>query len=252
MKKKIIIGNWKMYGGLPNIKSLCDLLNLGTCDFVGNLLDIVLCVPAPYFDYVRSNVHSNISIGAQNISQYNDGAFTGEISASMIKEFYCAYTLIGHSERRMLFGDNDNVIQKKIIQALNYNIVPIVCVGETLNQRLNNQSYDAVLKQITNIFYCSHNGIDNIILAYEPVWTIGTGVAATLTQIRDMHKFISFTVKNINEYFSKKIRIIYGGSLSPCNAMQIFALDNVDGGLVGNCSLSSKYFISIINKLLLN
>lgn len=249
MRKKIIVANWKMNGSFVIVKNLCESFN--NTYFFNKNIDIVLCVPFPYLDYVRNNIHMhNVSIGVQNISQHDSGSFTGEISISMIQDFNCLYVLVGHSERRYLFNDNFTVISEKIRQILSHGLIPILCIGENKDEYLSNNSCNVLKEQIHScILQLPYSQLINIIIAYEPIWAIGTDLAASVSHIKKIHKFIRSSLKDINSTISENIKIIYGGSLNPSNASKIFALPNVDGGLIGRCSLNSKDFISIINQI---
>jgi len=245
VRRKIIIGNWKMNGSLASIKSLCESLH--EISKAKKNTDIAVCVPAPYLDYVRQNI-CGIAIGAQNVSQYDQGAFTGEISVHMLKDFGCEYVLLGHSERRSLFGEDNISVAQKAQKALDHGLVPVVCIGETFEQRLSGDLNNVLSEQLRS-FMCqlSLKQLSNIIIAYEPVWAIGTKVAATSAQIQQVHSFIRQTITKTDENLAKNIRIVYGGSLKSSNASEILSLQDVDGGLVGGASLDGREFAAIVN-----
>ena len=246
VRRKIIIGNWKMNGSLASIKSLCESLH--QVSSATKDVDIAVCVPAPYLDYAQQNMHG-VGLGAQNVSQYDQGAFTGEISVHMLKDFGCQYVLLGHSERRALFGENNVSVLQKAQKALDYGLVPIICIGETLEQRLSGALNGVLSEQIGSFMrQLSSKQMENIIVAYEPIWAIGTNVAATSAQVQQVHAFIRQTITKIDENLAKKIRIVYGGSLKPSNASEILSLQDIDGGLIGGASLDGKDFAKIINK----
>lgn len=243
--KKLVIGNWKMNGSLWSIKQLCSHLNqIGKLDNV----EVIVCVPSIYLDFVSKSINS-ISIGAQNISEYSNGSYTGEISVTMLKDFGCKYVIIGHSERRMMFHDTDIVVSKKIKQVLDNGLVPIMCVGETSSER-NNGELELVLKRqislaLSNI---SVQNVKELIIAYEPVWAIGSGVSAELHQIDEAHFFIRQVLTKINEKLAKKSFIVYGGSLNYSSAAKIFSLNSVNGGLIGGASLIGEEFCKIVKQ----
>ena len=247
LRKKIIIGNWKMNGSFTNIKSLCESLNQNLNKIIEKV-DITVCVPSPYLDYVQKNIFG-ISLGAQNVSQYDKGAFTGEISVHMLKEFGCKYVLLGHSERRIFFSENNNAIIEKAKKSLEYGLIPIICIGETLEQRLSGNLYNVLVNQLESfINVLSFKQFSHIIIAYEPVWAIGGKSAATLEQIEKAHTLIRTIILESNKKnLAEIVRIIYGGTLKASNASDILFLKGVDGGLVGGSSLNAKEFSKIIN-----
>lgn len=246
MRKKIIIGNWKMNGSLASIKFLSE--SLGKALKLKNKIDVVVCVPAPYLNYVKENIPSGIFLGAQNVSQYDQGAFTGEISVHMLKDFNCKYVLLGHSERRTLFGEVNISVAQKMKKALDHALIPILCIGETSEQRLSGNLNSVLLEQLES-FMCRSflKQLSNIIIAYEPIWAIGTKVSATPDQIQQVHNFIRQFITKFDKNLAKKIRIIYGGSLKSSNVLDVLSLQDVDGGLIGGASLNGEEFAKIIN-----
>ncbi|MBK6933719.1 MAG: triose-phosphate isomerase [Bacteroidales bacterium] len=249
MRKKIVAGNWKMN---PNYDEAIDLLNFLKdnipTDHSG--VDIIICPPFIYLIEAKKIFNrQDIYVGAQNVSSFTNGAYTGEISAAMLKSININYTIIGHSERRQYFGEKEENFSKKIKLCLQEHITPIYCVGETLEQRNNGEQLKVVEKQISEALYnLSDDEIAKIIIAYEPVWAIGTGVNATPDQAQQMHVFIrELIAKKYNQTISQGIIILYGGSVKASNAKELFSMPDIDGGLIGGASLKGKEFTSIIN-----
>jgi triosephosphate isomerase len=249
MRKKIVAGNWKMN---PNYDEAIDLLNFLKdnipTDHSG--VDIIICPPFIYLIEAKKILNrQDIDVGAQNVSSFTNGAYTGEISAAMLKSININYTIIGHSERRQYFGEKEENFSKKIKLCLQEHITPIYCVGETLEQRNNGEQLKVVEKQISEALYnLSDDEIAKIIIAYEPVWAIGTGVNATPDQAQQMHVFIrELIAKKYNQTISQGIIILYGGSVKASNAKELFSMPDIDGGLIGGASLKGKEFTSIIN-----
>ena len=245
MRRKIILGNWKMNGNFSDISILCSGLNAIKKDTV----DLVVCVPFVYLDFVRSKIN-NIKIGAQSVSKYDNGAYTGEISASMLKDLDCEYVIIGHSERRTLFNETNEIVAQKAKEATSHDIVPIICVGENLDERNTGRLEHVIETQVEILFqHLSLSDLEDIVIAYEPLWAIGTGLAATPSQVQSAHQFIRSIVAKFNAALAKNIRIVYGGSLNISNAKMLLNLDDVDGGLVGGSSLDCTAFSEIINQV---
>jgi triosephosphate isomerase len=247
MRRQIILGNWKMNGSLVDISSLCTTLNYSLS--AKQYIDIAVCVPFIYLDFVRLNIAQGISLGAQNVSQYNNGAYTGEISSLMLRDFNCEYVIVGHSERRTLFKETSHIVAKKAKKSIDVGIKPVVCVGETLEERNSGNLEIVIESQIEVLFqHLSKRDMEELIIAYEPLWAIGTGLAATPEQVQSIHAFIRSVIMKFNESLARKIRIIYGGSMNSSNAKDLLSLDHVDGGLIGGASLSGKDFNSIISQ----
>jgi len=248
MRKKIIAGNWKMnntlqesIGLINGIKSEISKLEL-KCD-------LIICPPFTSLQIANSLIKdSNIKLGAQNMFYEESGAFTGEISAPMLKSVGCEYVILGHSERRAIFGETDDLINKKIKKAIDSNLKPIFCVGETLEERENGITFDVINRQIVEgLKNISVDEINNVIIAYEPVWAIGTGKNATPEQAEEVHIFIRNLIKKIyNEEISNQIVIQYGGSVKPENAKDLLSQPNIDGALVGGACLKADSFAKII------
>ena len=252
MSKNIIIANWKMNLQYDEVKKLTSNIIKGIDDNF-NETKKILCVPFIYIKTVQKllNDKENIFVGAQNCNENQDGAFTGEVSCSMLNSIGIKYVIIGHSERREYYYESDEIIKNKIFQAINNNIIPIFCFGETLEARENKSYYNCVESQIEkSLFRLNSNQISNIILAYEPVWAIGTGKVPELNEIEQMHKFIREKIKSkYDKLISRNISILYGGSVNSSNAKNIFNLPNVNGGLIGGASLNSDEFLRIVKEL---
>ena len=252
MSKNIIIANWKMNLQYDEVKKLTSNIIKGIDDNF-NETKKILCVPFIYIKTVQKllNDKENIFVGAQNCNENQDGAFTGEVSCSMLNSIGIKYVIIGHSERREYYYESDEIIKNKIFQAINNNIIPIFCFGETFEARENKSYYNCVESQIEkSLFRLNSNQISNIILAYEPVWAIGTGKVPELNEIEQMHKFIREKIKSkYDKLISRNISILYGGSVNSSNAKNIFNLPNVNGGLIGGASLNSDEFLRIVKEL---
>ncbi len=251
MRKKIIAANWKMNLNYSEAMSLTDAL-VNSVGVTGNY-DLILAAPFIYLHDLVNRIQNqpNFSIAAQNCYSEGNGAYTGEVSVSMLSSIGVEYVLIGHSERRTIFSENDALIAKKISITLQNGLIPIFCCGENLSQRKAGQHFDAVESQLQNgLFHLDKTRIRKSIIAYEPVWAIGTGLNATANEAQEMHLFIRQKIeKKYNDNLSKEISILYGGSVSEKNAFEIFNCPDVDGGLVGGASLKAEVFLSIIQSM---
>lgn len=271
MHKKIV-ANWKMNGNLKfcqdiasNTVSLFNTIKINT--YIENTSEIIICPPtiylSPLYTYLEneSSVPKNkitqmptqIHIGGQNCSNHDSGAYTGEISAKMLKEVGCKYVIVGHSERRINHGENNDIINNKIIQAYTHGLIPIICIGESIDTFNNNETENFLYTQIQSIQQCfeslTNNGINivssqnnEIIIAYEPIWAINNGKSADNNTIEKIHKFIKETFSNLNN----KIEVLYGGSVNENNSSEIIKIDNVDGFLVGGASIKIDTWKNII------
>ncbi len=245
MRRKFIGGNWKMNGSRDEAALLINGLVTGLAGFDG--ADVVVFPSFVYLSQVKELLSdSPIAFGGQNMSQFDQGAYTGEISGPMLKEMGCRYVLVGHSERRQIFGESSELIAEKFEAALNHRLTPVLCVGETREEREANQTEQVVLEQLNAVI--SAVGIEALarsVIAYEPVWAIGTGLTATPDQAQEVHVFIRKTLALQSKIVAQEIRIIYGGSVKADNAAEIFSMPDVDGGLVGGASLKAKDFVVI-------
>lgn len=243
MREKIVAGNWKMNLSISDAKSLWYELNSSEYENV-----TVLAFPPSLYLSEFAESQKSVRIGAQNIYSEENGAFTGEISAEMLSSCNIPYTLVGHSERRQLFDEKDELLKNKVDAALKADVKVIFCCGEPLEIRKRNTQTEYVLKQIENcLFHLSNEDLKNITIAYEPIWAIGTGETATPEQAQEMHAAIRGEMKDKFGNAGENVSILYGGSCKPSNAKQIFEKDDVDGGLIGGASLKYEDFVAIIN-----
>ena len=243
MKKKLIAGNWKMNGSLASNEALVQALVAGAPK-EGCLMAV--CVPSPYLAQVQKLVvGSAIAVGAQDVSQHESGAFTGETSVLMLREFGVRYCLVGHSERRQYHGETDAVVALKAQRALAGGVTPIVCVGETLAEREAGRTEEVVKRQLAAVIHANGHCISEIVVAYEPVWAIGTGKTATVEQAQQVHAVLRAQLHAATPN-ADRVHILYGGSMNAANAAQLLAQPDIDGGLVGGASLKAQDFLSII------
>jgi len=248
MRKKLVAGNWKMNMNVADSLSLVGSI-ISKISEVNSDTDIILFPPfTSLYAVTEKFPSSNFSIGAQNIHHKDEGAFTGEISADMVVSCGCKYVLIGHSERRQYFFEDDYLINLKLKKALKANLKPVLCVGESLEQRENGSYEKVVDNQVTLCLRdVSKEEAKNITIAYEPVWAIGTGKTATPEQANSMHKMIRTSVKNIfGDEIAESMRILYGGSVNDKNSGELFSQSDIDGGLIGGASLKPDSFVNII------
>jgi triosephosphate isomerase (TIM) len=253
MRSKIVAGNWKMNKNFEEANTLASEIMGMVADEVKGNVKIIFCVPFPYLIPLRNLLGSNakISIGAQNCSEHESGAYTGEISAPMLKSINIPYVILGHSERRQYFGENGKLLAKKVDVALKHGLIPIFCCGEPLEVREKNQHEKLVTEQISeSLFHLDETSLRKIVIAYEPVWAIGTGKTATSQQAQDMHAVIrKHLASKYGQALADDISILYGGSVNAANAKELFANADVDGGLVGGASLKSREFTEIIKSV---
>jgi len=236
MRARLVAGNWKMHGSLRVNAALLDALKVG----LKPSDNVAVCAPFPYLAQVSTALAgSSIAWGAQNLSEHDGGAYTGEVSGAMLKEFGCRYAIVGHSERRALYGEDDARVAAKFVAARRAGLTPILCVGETLEQRERGETENVVERQLDAVVAAAGAAaLADAVLAYEPVWAIGTGRNATPQQAQDVHAFLRGRL-------SGEIAILYGGSVKPGNAKELFAMPDIDGGLIGGASLAAPDFIAI-------
>ncbi len=246
MRRNLVVGNWKMHGSKAQISELIRLLKTGIRE-VGEKVEVGLCPTHLHIDLVAGLIEATrIKLGAQNAYLKESGAFTGEVSVSMLADYGVSFVLVGHSERRELFGDSDAIIASKFLAAQHFGVQPILCVGESLQQRQQNATAEVVLGQLDAVISATGIGaIAKSVVAYEPVWAIGTGQSATPDQAQEVHKLIREHLAAKNTDVARQTRIIYGGSVTAGNAKKLFAQADIDGGLVGGASLQAEEFISI-------
>jgi triosephosphate isomerase len=245
MRQKLVAGNWKMHGGLKtNLQLLQDVL-AGAADLRG--MSVAVCVPFPYLAQAQSVLTGTpVAWGAQNVSEQAQGAFTGEVSAAMLNDFSCRYVLVGHSERRAIYGETDALVADKFAAALAAGLIPVLCVGETLDQREAGQTVavvsaqiDAVLKRVGVAAFAK------AVIAYEPVWAIGTGRTATAEQAQEVHAAIRAQIASADATVAAGLQILYGGSMKPGNAVELLGMPDIDGGLIGGAALVAADFLAI-------
>src|ERR1700712_4174312 len=250
MRKKIIAGNWRMNMDYQEGLSLfSEVINMAHDEVTGKQM-VVVCSP---FIHLHSLVqmakgYSKVSIGAQNAHQAESGAYTGEISAKMLKSVGVVYVILGHSERRQYFGETNELLAKKTDTALANDLKPIFCIGETLQEREANQHFDIIKSQLVEgVFHLDAVQFGKLVLAYEPVWAIGTGVTASSDQAQEIHAFIRKEIAvKYDQAVANATTILYGGSCNPKNAPELFACADIDGGLIGGASLKSRDFVDIL------
>ena len=250
MRKKIVAGNWKMnldYN--EGLTLFSEVINMVKDEVTGHQ-QAVVCSPFIHLHSLAqlAKGYNKVSIGAQNAHQAESGAYTGEISAKMLHSIGVAYVILGHSERRQYFGETNQLLAKKTDTALKHDLKPIFCIGETLEEREAGRHFDVIKTQLQEgIFHLSHEQFAHLVIAYEPVWAIGTGKTATLEQAQEIHAFIRIELAaKYNQQLAADTSILYGGSCNPKNAPELFAQPDIDGGLIGGASLKSRDFVDII------
>ena len=243
MKSKLIVGNWKMNGGLEANASLLSAIQVGMS---GVTCRAAVCVPAPYLAQMQALLTGSAIVwGAQDVSAHASGAYTGEVSAAMLHDFGVRYCIVGHSERRQYHGESDALVATKVQQALSVGITPIVCVGETQAERAAGQSEAVVKRQLAAVIHTNGHCISEIVVSYEPVWAIGTGVTATPEQAQEVHALLRKQLHAASPH-ADRIAILYGGSMNAANAASLLAQPDVDGGLIGGAALKAPDFLSIL------
>lgn len=246
MRTPLVAGNWKMNGSRESSAELLGALVRGLED--GVTAEVLVCPPFIYLaDAQRLLRGSEILLGAQSLCAEESGAFTGEVSASMLQDFDCTHVIVGHSERRALYGEDDALVARKFMAAIKTGLVPVLCVGETLEEREQGVALDVIRRQIKAVLAAA--GIEaftQAVVAYEPVWAIGTGKTASPEQAQEMHREIRSILAAENATIADSLRILYGGSVKASNAAELFAMPDIDGGLVGGASLDAEQFLSIV------
>lgn len=240
-----VAGNWKMNGSASAVDAFATDVTKAGADLS---CDLAVCVPAVYLERIKNALDgSRVTVGAQNLAgEAEPGAFTGEINGAMLAEVGCDYVIIGHSERRAMYGETDDVVVTKTKAAAAAGLRPIVCIGETLEQREADQTEAVLAAQLNAVLSgCSADELKDLVLAYEPVWAIGTGRSATPQQAQDVHVFLRTQIAERDATMAASLKIIYGGSVKPDNAAEIFAGEDVDGALVGGASLKAESFLDI-------
>ncbi len=245
MRKKLVAGNWKMHGGLAANQRLLEGLKSSAARWAG--VSSAVCAPFPYLQQVRDSLRgSPIAWGAQTLSEHDVGAYTGEVSGAMLREFECRYVIVGHSERRQLYGERDAQIAAKFQAAQRAGLTPILCVGETLAEREQGATEEVVGRQLDAVLNSAGvAALREAVLAYEPVWAIGTGRTAAPEQAQAVHRFLRERVAGHDGAVAAEVQILYGGSVKAANAAELFTMPDLDGGLIGGASLVAEDFIAI-------
>lgn len=247
MRRPLVAGNWKMNGSKTSAKRLVEEIKAG----IGSLgnVEVSVCPPFVYLQAVAEMLDgSDVALGAQNLCQIPEsGAYTGEISAAMLNDFGCRYVIVGHSERRHIYRESDDLVAEKVAVAVGASLTPILCVGELLEEREAGQTEDVVSRQLDAVL-AMEGGVEMLrsaVIAYEPVWAIGTGKTATPEQAQEVHRFIRARIAGHDTALADSIRLLYGGSVKASNAGELFAQEDIDGGLIGGASLKSDEFLGI-------
>ncbi len=240
MRGKLVVGNWKLNGSLQQNDLLLAQVRAGWTERDGR--KIAVCVPFPYLWQAQAALSGSvIAWGAQNVSEHAGGAFTGEVAAGMIAEFGCTYAIVGHSERRSLYGESDVTVAAKAAAAIDVGLIPVVCVGETQAERAAGSTESVVLRQLDAVLSRLGQRIAKVVLAYEPVWAIGTGLNATPAEAQAVHKLLRRKLGAVGS----DVLLLYGGSVKAGNAGSLFAMPDIDGGLIGGASLKADEFLAI-------
>jgi triosephosphate isomerase len=247
MRRKLVVGNWKMNGSLAANSALLSDIVAGLAVPDANVAQCAVCVPAPYLAQCQSQLSaSDLAWGAQDVSAHASGAYTGEVSVAMLSDFGCRYVIVGHSERRAFHAEDDALVAKKTVAAIAAGLIPIVCIGETLEQREAGQTAAVVAEQLGVVLAAiGAANVGKIVLAYEPVWAIGTGKTATPQMAQDVHALLREQLAQANAAAAGGVQILYGGSMKPDNARQLLAMPDIDGGLIGGAALKASDFLAI-------
>ena len=244
MRGRLVAGNWKLHGNRASNPALLDAVLAGTAAL--NDVECAVCVPFPYLAETAARLSgTRLGVGAQDVSEHASGAYTGEVAAPMLADVGCKFVLVGHSERRALFGDTDARVAAKFAAAQKAGLTPILCVGESLAEREASRTEEVVGKQLEAVLSSGAASLGRAVVAYEPVWAIGTGRTATPQQAQAVHAFLRGKVAARDADVAARLRILYGGSVKPANAAEIFAMEDVDGGLIGGASLVAEDFLAI-------
>lgn len=247
MRTPLVAGNWKMNGSRGSIEELVAGIKNQLSELSGAQLEILLCPPAIYIPQVVDSCSgTGLMVGGQNAAAHESGAYTGEISPVFLKDFGCSHVILGHSERRQLFAETDELIAEKFELAQREGLTPVLCIGETQAQRESGETFAVVQQQLLAVMdKLGVKALENSVLAYEPVWAIGTGLTATPEQAQEVHQQIRSLVAEQDESVANGLRILYGGSVKASNAASLFACPDIDGGLIGGASLDASEFMAI-------
>ncbi len=245
MRTKLIAGNWKMNGSLADNEQLCKAILAGMN--ASQTAGVAVCAPAVYLSQLQNLLSGTaIALGSQDISSHEKGAFTGELSAAMLKEFGVRYAIVGHSERRQYHGETDTSVALKAKAALAAGITPIVCVGESLAERESGKTEEVVKRQLAAVIHENGHCISEIVVAYEPVWAIGTGKTATPEMAQAVHAVLRAQLHAASSVAAERVQILYGGSMNAANAASLLSMADIDGGLIGGAALKAADFLTII------
>jgi triosephosphate isomerase len=249
MRPLIIIGNWKMNGNLASNEDWIKTVARGMESGMPAGRKFVVCPPLPYLgqcgNLIKEHSMAFLSLGAQDASAHSSGAYTGEASAAMLKELGCQYVIVGHSERRQMHHEVDEAVAAKALQVLDSGMTPVICVGETADERNSGRAEEIVCAQVAKQVSVLQDRLADCLIAYEPVWAIGTGKVASAQVAQDMHRHIRLQLAEFDEDVASHVGILYGGSVKPDNAVELFAMPDIDGGLVGGASLNPQDFLAI-------
>lgn len=255
MRTKLVIGNWKLNGNFEFNEQLIGALSQVFGGKFPNMEQgiVAICPPAIYLQQCNGLVaDSSILLGGQDLSDETSGAFTGDISGIMLKELGCKYVLVGHSERRARYCESNEIVAKKALLAIKAGLTPVVCLGETAKERQDGLTEDVIGSQLRAVIALLQDNMSKVVIAYEPVWAIGTGLTASPEQAQDVHRFIRFELAKLDEVIASKVQILYGGSVKADNATELFSMPDIDGGLVGGASLKAEEFLAICQAGLVN
>lgn len=244
-RRPLVVGNWKMNGNLASSQQLISEILAGLP--ADCRADVGVCPPAIFIPEVSKLIGKGpVRVGAQNVADQDKGAFTGELSAPMLREFGCTLAIVGHSERRAIYGETDALVAKRYAKAIEHGVTPILCVGETLEEREANQTFAVIDTQLAAVIdLCGVESLAKAVIAYEPVWAIGTGRTATTEQAQEVHAYIRSKIAALNATIAANLQILYGGSMKPDNAVALMAQPDVDGGLIGGAALEAASFLAI-------
>lgn len=244
-RRPLVAANWKMNGSLASIRPLLDDILAGLDADTG--AEVAVCAPYIYIPEVQSRLQGTaVAWGGQDVSEHVSGAYTGEIAASMLRDYGCRYVIIGHSERRHIFGETDNRVAEKFLRAREHELTPILCVGELLEEREADATEEVVARQLDAVIdKAGIRALDGAVIAYEPVWAIGTGRTAGPEQAQEVHAFLRLSLARHDDGLADRIRILYGGSVKSDNAAALFSMADIDGGLIGGASLKADEFLAI-------
>ncbi len=247
MRRPIVAANWKLNGSLEMAQSLVSEINTHSQNH--SAVDVVISPPFPYLVRVSELITSaNVHLGAQTCAQHQAGAYTGEVAANMLSEFKCDYVIVGHSERREYYGETDEIVAEKFLQIQAAGMVPILCVGESLEQRESGVMQDTIVNQVHAVVNkAGIEAMQHSVIAYEPIWAIGTGKTATPEQAQEVHALIRNEIAKQSSDIATQLRILYGGSVKAANATELFSQTDIDGGLIGGASLDAEQFNAIVS-----